>query len=144
MDLNKFYPRKLYYQIAVLLLVIIITAFLAFGWITARKQTKLLQNVTTESAAKMTRGLADSCIRYFLISDYAGLDELLRKFMLMSGADQIQVYRKDGKILSEAAKDSATSQRFRSSVHKNGEVPDGGEKITIKDDLMVISQPVVS
>ena len=142
--MNKFYPQKLYYQIAALLLVIIITAFFAFGWITARKQTKLLQNVTTESAAKMTRGLADSCIRYFLISDYAGLDELLNKFQIMSGADQIQVYRKDGKILSEVTKDSSTSPRVRTSVNNKVGVPDGGEKITIEDDLMIISQPVVS
>ena len=144
MGLHKFYPQKLYYQIAALLLVIIITAFLAFGWTTARKQTKLLQKVTTESAAKMTRGLADSCIRYFLISDYAGLDELLRKFILMSGADQIEVYRKDGKILSQITKDSSTSLSFKTSVNNHVAVPAGGEKITIENDLMIISQPVVS
>lgn len=141
--MKKFYPQKLYYQIASLLLVIIITAFFAFGLITASKQTELLQNIMTESAVKMTRGLADSCIRYFLISDYAGLDELLAKFIIMSGAEQIQVYREDGKILSEVPKDASTPQGLKSSLNKNIEVPDG-ENIIIKDDLMIISQPVAS
>ncbi len=141
--MEKFKPQRLYNQIAFLLLVIIVAAFFAFGLITATKQTALLQNIMTESAAKMTKGLADSCIRYFLISDYAGLDELLAKFIIMSGAEQIQVYREDGKLLSEVTNNTSTPQGLNSSLNTNTDVPDG-ENIKIKDDLMNISQPVAS
>ncbi|SHO53850.1 PAS domain-containing hybrid sensor histidine kinase/response regulator, partial [Desulfopila aestuarii] len=142
--MKKFYPQRLYYQIASLLLVIIITSFFAFGFITASKQTELLHSIMTESAAKMTKGLADSCIRYFLISDYAGLDELLAKFIVMSGAEQIQVYREDGRILSEVTRDASSPQGLKFSLNRHIEVSDGEEDIRIEDDLMIISQPIAS
>ena len=108
------YPRKLYHQIAVLISVVIIAVFFTFGSLTAKKQSEFLQSIMTENAMRMTQALSESCVRYLLISDYAGLDELLKKFIIMSDSLQIRVYRDDGKVLSEVSKESATSSPVRS------------------------------
>ena len=75
MGIKKVYPRRFYNQITLLMSVIIVGVFLAFGSLTAKRQTEFLQDTMKENAVKMTESLAESCARYLLISDYAGLDE---------------------------------------------------------------------
>ena len=139
------YPRKLYHQIAVLISVVIVAAFFTFGSLTAKKQAEFLKNIMTENAMRMTQALSESCIRYLLISDYAGLDELLKKFIIMSDSLQIQVYRDDGKVLSEVSKESATSSPVRSVGKITTQVPEGATKqIVVSNGRMIIWQPIVS
>jgi len=139
------YPKRLYHQIAVLMSVVFVALFFTFGWLTAKRQTGFLQSIMTENAMKMTEKLAESCIRYLLISDYAGLDELLEKFIAMPEALQIQVLREDGKVLSEVSKESPTSAPIRFFGTKTAPAPEGATtRITIQGDRMLISQPVVS
>ena len=139
------YPRKLYHQIVVLISVVIVAVFFTFGSLTARRQAELLQRIVTENAVRMTQALAESCIRYLLISDYAGLDELVKKFITMSDTLQIRVYRDEGKVLSEVSKESATSPPVRSLGKITSQVPDGAtQQIVVNGDRMIIWQPVVS
>ena len=139
------YPRKLYHRIAVLISIVIAAVFFTFGSLTARRQTEFLQSIVMESNTRMTQALAESCIRYLLISDYAGLDELLKKFITMSDSLQIRVYRDEGKLLSEVSKESAASPPVRSSGKITAQVPDGtSQQIIVTGDRMMIWQPVVS
>ena len=140
-----FYPQKLYHQIVVLVLVIIVSAFLAFGWFTAGSQTELMRKTMTESSINLTKGLAESCAHFLLISDYSGLDQLLEKFIHMSGARGIQLYRADGKLLSEASITPSVSQSLGALFKNKEKIPDSEkDNITIRDDIMIISSPVIS
>ena len=139
------YPRKLYHQIVVLISVVIVAVFFTFGSLTARRQAKLVQSIVTESSMRMAQALAESCTRYLLISDYSGLDELVKKFITMSDTLQIRVCRDEGEVLSEVSKESATSPSVRSLGKMTAQVPDGAtQQIVVNGDRMIIWQPVVS
>ena len=139
------YPKKLYHQIAALVLVIIVSVFITFGWFTAGSQTELMRKVIIESSTNLTRGLSDSCAHYLLISAYSGLDQLLERFIHMSGARGVQVYRADGKLLSESSITPSVFQSLNSLLENIGKIS-GSEKanITIRDDIMIVSNPVIS
>lgn len=139
-----FYHQKLYHQIVVLVLVIIVSAFFAFGWLIAGNQAELMRKIMTESSIKLTKGLAESCVHFLLISDYSGIDQLLEKFIHMSGARGIQLYRADGKLLSEASI-TPSDQSLGSLFENQRKIPDSEKvNITIRDDIMIISNPVIS
>ncbi|MFH0784899.1 MAG: PAS domain S-box protein [Pseudomonadota bacterium] len=141
----KLYPRRFYYQVIAIVSVIIVAEFLAYGFLTIKKQTSSMQSIMEDAVMDTTRNLANSCVRYFLIQDYAGLDELLGKFIEMPGIMRIQVWREDQKVLSEVFRESATSSPERSFTQAKIPIPDPpADMVTVHSDRIIITLPVVS
>src|SRR5208283_1107801 len=143
--MKGFYPSGLYGRIVFLVSLIIIASFMTFSWLTTERQTELSRDALKQSASKLTEKLADGCIHYLIISDYAGLEELLLRYIELPEIMKIQVCGREGRVLSEVFKRSDASPIERSLTRNSLKMPQSVDtQIIVDNDRMIVWHPIIS
>src|SRR5512146_834531 len=97
----RFMPRGLFVQLMLLVTLIIAAAFVSFGIMTGARQAELLENTIRHDSMTITRHLADGCAGFLVVSDYAGLEDLLRRSSELSDVEQLQACDQQGLVLAD-------------------------------------------
>ena len=135
-------PRRLYAQIVVTVSVILVAAFLSFGFMNADKQAAILERIIRNESEAITRNIADSCAHYLVVRDYAGLEELLVRFSEMPDMVNLQALEPDGTVLSDV---NGRSHRPENPPKKKIPVPPGEAPQTeLQGENLVIWHPILA
>jgi diguanylate cyclase (GGDEF)-like protein/PAS domain S-box-containing protein len=94
-------PRRLSVQLSLLLSLLIATTLIANAWLTADRQTRLLQDSIRTEAATLADSVASGSAPLIVVDDLASLEDQLLRSAALPGVQSIRVSGLDHRILSE-------------------------------------------
>lgn len=106
----KIIPRGLYGKLVLYVSLVVISVISILGVVSYRHYLFHWESSSRENVMLMARNLSLTCADYLIVRDYAGMEVYLKRFVELQNVLKIQVYDKDGNILSDI-------------VHERGSLP---------------------
>ncbi len=102
-------PKSLFLRLAITGSIGSVISVLALGSYIATEQSDAARQSTYKEAYLITNGLATSLAPYFVIKDYANIDQTINQFINFPHLDSLLVLTKNGKAIIEATQDSTNN-----------------------------------
>jgi len=109
----KVVPKGLYGKLVLYVTLIMIAVISAFGFITYKQQISRIESNAHESVMLMAKNISFTCANDVIVNDYASIDAYLKRFAELQNVLEIQVFNKEGGILSDVVHGDGLPPRNR-------------------------------
>lgn len=134
-------PRSLNAQLILLVSCILLVTGAMSGWLTARKQSGILDAAMHHNAEIMTRNLGDRCAYFLVLQDFAGLETFLNQSVGRADILRLQVCETGGAVVASAG--NATNLSPAQAAPERLSPPRLSTPLLLKENgELVIWQPI--